>query len=151
MNCHKKHCHLDYTVFIIRLSNFCEIEKPSLCKGGWHTKCDGRIVKQQTIPQSATLTAPFTQGSLWKVASKLYTLQPQKALASRLYSLYNKSVEFWQNLKRLPCLKGGGPPKVVEGYKRGIWLIEKESPGLLRRQPPLDKGVFERRPTMICQ
>ena len=44
----------------------------------------------------------------------------------------------------LPCLKGGGPPKVVEGYKRGIWFIGKESPGLLCSKPPLGKGAFER-------
>ena len=33
---------------------------------------------------------------------------------------------------------------MVEGYKRGIWFIGKESPSLLCRQPPLGKGAFER-------
>ena len=45
--------------------------KPSLpCVKGGGTACrDGGIVKSdnlhKTIPQSASLTAPFTQGSLW--------------------------------------------------------------------------------------
>ena len=72
--------------------------------------------------------------------------------------------------KSLPCLKGGGPPKVVEGYKRGISLIKKIPqtasqtvfdpgrnykllPALAKNMPqayflyasrPLGKGAFER-------
>ena len=37
-------------------------------------------------------------------------------MASRLYNLYIRNVECCRNQKSLPCLKGGGPPKVVEGY-----------------------------------
>ena len=60
--------------------------KPPLCKGRWHgVSRDGGIVAVQsyhfagtlcefvtfcrTIPQSASLTAPFTQGSLWNCRS----------------------------------------------------------------------------------
>ena len=31
---------------------------------------------------------------------------------------------------------------MVEGYKRGIWFIGKESPSLLCRQPPLGKRAI---------
>ena len=46
-------------------------QKPPLCKGRWHgISRDGGIVKVEfyakTILQSASLTAPFTQGSLWR-------------------------------------------------------------------------------------
>jgi len=42
-----------------------EIKKPPLCKGRWVAKQLGGVVNgKKTIPQSATLTAPFTQGSL---------------------------------------------------------------------------------------
>ena len=45
--------------------------EPPLCKGRWLAKQDGGIVKikiiPKTIPQSPSVTAPFTQGSLFYV------------------------------------------------------------------------------------
>ena len=48
-----------------------KLNKPPLCKGRWQTSLatgDGGIVKvkicTKTIPLAASLTAPFTQGSL---------------------------------------------------------------------------------------
>ena len=41
-------------------------------------------------------------------------------VASKLYTDFIMGVEKSRNQKSLPCLKGGGPPKVVEGYERGI-------------------------------
>ena len=47
-------------------------------KGGGARKRDGGIVKvkssRKTIPQSTSLTAPFTQGSLWFVCPKVHLL-----------------------------------------------------------------------------
>ena len=40
---------------------------------------------------------------------------------------------------------------MVEGYKRGIWFIGKESPSLLCRQPHLGKGAFEKFGIQIIQ
>ena len=43
-------------------------KKPPLCKGevGLRSKLGGVVIKEnETIPQSAALTAPFTQVSLW--------------------------------------------------------------------------------------
>ena len=44
---------------------------PPLCKGRWHAKRDGGIVKRnrytKTIPQPPSASAPFTQGSLFYV------------------------------------------------------------------------------------
>jgi len=59
-------------MFIEILSNyFLGGKKPPLCKGRWIARRDGGVVKnaifEKTIPQSASLTAPFTQGSLFYV------------------------------------------------------------------------------------
>lgn len=56
--------------------------EPTLCKGRWLAKQDGGIVKvifhQQTIPQSTSLTAPFTQGSHWFVRPESPSAFPDK-------------------------------------------------------------------------
>ena len=71
-----------YTPFgVVRIVRFCTAPKPPLCKGRCHgASRDGGIAAAgscvfaltfgksvllyRTIPQSASLTAPFTQGSL---------------------------------------------------------------------------------------
>ena len=47
------------------MSNFGEIKKPPLCKGRWVAKQLGGVAIEENapIPQSTSLTAPFTQGS----------------------------------------------------------------------------------------
>ena len=56
--------------------------EPPCVKGGGSRKRDGGIVKiifrQQTIPQSPTVTAPFTQGSLWFVRHESLAAFPDK-------------------------------------------------------------------------
>lgn len=43
--------------------------------------------------------------------------------------------------KSLHCLKGGRSSKVVEGYEKGIWLIEKRIPrSASQTAPPLGEG-----------
>ena len=49
--------------------------KPPLCKGRWLAQarrrdCNKAKIYRKTIPQSPTVTAPFTQGSLWLVRLK---------------------------------------------------------------------------------
>jgi len=72
----EKSLHLNLMPRNMDVSNVVENKKPPLCKGRWVCEVNSEgLKKSKTIPQSATLTAPFTQGSLWKVASKPYVSQ----------------------------------------------------------------------------
>ena len=62
MNSHQKGLHLNLIHRNMDVSNFGENKKPPLCKGRWVCEANSEgLKKSKTIPQSATLTAPFTQ------------------------------------------------------------------------------------------
>jgi hypothetical protein len=63
-----------------------------------------------------------------------------KRFASKPYASQYRYVEKCRNQKASLALKGGGPPKVVEGYKRGISLIEKRIPQSASQTAPFRQG-----------
>ncbi len=44
--------------------------------------------------------------------------------------------------KKPPLPKGRGTTEGGGGIQEGVYKVERESPSLLRRQPPLGKGAY---------
>ena len=76
-------------------------KKPPLCKGRWHAKRDGRIVKNNnyvgTIPQPPTASAPFTQGSLFMFTYDLSILRTSTAFCIHKRKIRLRYTVFLQN------------------------------------------------------
>ena len=98
-----------YTPFgAVRRVRFCTAPKPPLCKGRWHgVSRDGGIVRQDfatierlrrnriaaTIPQSASLTAPFAQGSLGRCRASAKRILPVRFLKGRIFLQWRGSAQ----------------------------------------------------------